>query len=111
MLLCIDVGNTQIALGLYPDPTEGAENEALEQRPALIRDWRMRTDRRITADELEVAIRGMLGGYAPRVTGVAALSTVPTVLRELRLMLDRHAGTMPSMIVEPRVRTGVPILV
>jgi type III pantothenate kinase len=36
---------------------------------------------------------------------------VPSVLRELRLMLDRHADDMPSMIVEPRVRTGVPILV
>ena len=120
MLLCVDVGNTQIALGLYPDPTDGADPDGVglhvdvqdaEHRPALIRDWRMRTDPRITADELEVAIRGMLGGYSARVTGVAALSTVPTVLRELRLMLDRHAEDMPSMIVEPRVRTGVPILV
>jgi type III pantothenate kinase len=124
MLLCIDVGNTQIALGLYPDATDGADPssvdsrgesqvdpQAADPRPALIRDWRMRTDPRITADELEVAIRSMLGGYAPRVTGVAALSTVPSVLRELRLMLDRHADDMPSMIVEPRVRTGVPILV
>ncbi len=120
MLLCVDVGNTQIALGLYPDPTDGADPDGVdlhvdvqdaEHRPALIRDWRMRTDPRITADELEVAIRGMLGGYSARVTGVAALSTVPSVLRELRLMLDRHADDMPSMIVEPRVRTGVPILV
>jgi type III pantothenate kinase len=113
MLLCIDVGNTQIALGLYPDPTDGSNPGGADaaERPSLIRDWRMRTDPRITADELEVAIRSMLGGYAPRVTGVAALSTVPSVLRELRLMLDRHADDMPSMIVEPRVRTGVPILV
>ncbi|MGI8816839.1 MAG: type III pantothenate kinase [Pseudonocardia sp.] len=107
MLLCVDVGNTQIALGLYPDPgSDGAE-----QRPELIRDWRMRTDARITADELEVAIRGLLGRYSTQVTGVAALSTVPTVLRELRLMLDRRAEEMPTVIVEPRVRTGVPILV
>jgi type III pantothenate kinase len=124
MLLCVDVGNTQIALGLYPDPTgEPADDAgqggrdtrgpeaAAEERPSLIRDWRMRTDPRITADELEVAIRAMLGGYSSRVTGVAALSTVPSVLRELRLMLDRHAEDMPSVIVEPRVRTGVPILV
>ena len=126
MLLCVDVGNTQIALGLYPDAGDGADSsggapsggdpgsidlQAADPRPCLIRDWRMRTDPRITADELEVAIRGMLGGYAARVTGVAALSTVPSVLRELRLMLDRHADDMPSMIVEPRVRTGVPILV
>ncbi len=107
MLLCIDVGNTQIALGLYPEATA----DDTDPRPELIRDWRMRTDARITADEFEVAVRSMLGRYAPRVTAVAALSTVPTVLREMRLMLDRNADTMPSVIVEPRVRTGVPILV
>lgn len=108
MLLCIDVGNTQIALGLYPDAL-GAGPE--QPRPELIRDWRMRTDPRITADEFEVAVRAMLGAYVAQVTGVAALSTVPSVLREMRLMLDRNADTMPSVIVEPRVRTGVPILV
>jgi type III pantothenate kinase len=108
VLLCIDVGNTQIALGLYPDATA---SETPDPRPELVRDWRMRTDARITADELEVAVRGMLGRYSGQVTGVAALSTVPTVLRELRLMLDRSEDDMPSVIVEPRVRTGVPILV
>jgi type III pantothenate kinase len=113
VLLCVDVGNTQIALGLYPEATGSGTTDTgdVEPRPELIRDWRMRTDARITADELEVALRGMLGRYAGQVTGVAALSTVPTVLREMRLMLDRHADDMPSVIVEPRVRTGVPILV
>jgi type III pantothenate kinase len=107
VLLCIDVGNTQIALGLYPDP----EADQDERRPRLIRDWRMRTDPRITADELEVAVRGLLGRHSGEVTGVAALSTVPSVLRELRLMLDRHVEQLTTVIVEPKVRTGVPILV
>ena len=110
MLLCVDVGNTQIALGLYPEATD-AGAALTDPRPGLIRDWRMRTDARITADELEVAVRGLLGRYARQVTGVAALSTVPPVLREMRLMLDRNADAVPSVIVEPRVRTGVPILV
>ncbi|MCF7552519.1 type III pantothenate kinase [Pseudonocardia sp. WMMC193] len=96
MLLCIDVGNTQIALGVYDGDV-------------LVRDWRMRTDPQITADELEVAIRALLRDYAPQVTGVSALSTVPSLLRELRLMLDRSAT--PSIIVGPGVRTGVPLLV
>lgn len=96
MLLCVDVGNTQIALGVYED------GHADEVRPPLVRDWRMRTDRRMTADELEVALRGLLGrGYQP--TGVAALSTVPSLLRELRLLIERRGG--------PGVRTGVPLLV
>jgi type III pantothenate kinase len=111
VLLCIDVGNTQIALGIYPDPGSAGGADEDEVRPRLVRDWRMRTDPRITADELEVAVRGMLGRYAGEVTGVAALSTVPTVLRELRLMLDRRAGELTTVIVEPKVRTGVPILV
>ncbi len=83
MLLCVDVGNTQIALGLYPDPVDDSE-----PRPALVRDWRMRTDPRMTADELEVAVGAMLGRHAGSITGVAALSTVPSLLRELRLLRE-----------------------
>lgn len=104
MLLCVDVGNTQIALGLYDDDTDDDD-----PRPPLVRDWRMRTDPRMTADELEVAFGGLLGRYAERVTGVAALSTVPGVLRELRLLLSRRGD--PAVVVGPGVRTGVPLLV
>lgn len=101
MLLCVDVGNTQIALGVYAD---GHEDEV---RPPLVRDWRMRTDRHMTADELEIAMRALLGRH--RVTGVAALSTVPSLLREIRQLLDR--SDLPSVVVGPGVRTGVPLLV
>ncbi|MEJ3657354.1 type III pantothenate kinase [Actinomycetes bacterium KLBMP 9759] len=103
MLLCVDVGNTQIALGLYAD--SDVESEA----PPLVRDWRMRTDPRMTADELEVAVNALLGGFASQVTGIAALSTVPRLLRELRLLIDRRGD--PSVVVGPGVRTGVPLLV
>jgi type III pantothenate kinase len=105
MLLCIDVGNTQIALGLYADTTT-----ASLVRPPLVRDWRMRTDPRMTADELEVAVRGLLGIHAPKVSAIAALSTVPSLLRELRLLLERRSD-LPSVVVGPGVRTGVPLLV
>ncbi|EWC62130.1 Pantothenate kinase type III, CoaX-like protein [Actinokineospora spheciospongiae] len=98
MLLTIDVGNTNIAFGLH-----NADD--------LLRDWRMRTDARITADELALTMRGLLGEHAERVTGVAALSTVPAVLREVRAMLGRHYRSLPRVIVEPGVRTGVPLLV
>ncbi len=103
MLLCVDVGNTQIALGLYTDDAPD------DPRPPLVRDWRMRTDPRMTADELEVALGGMLGRYASRVTGVAALSTVPSLRRELKLLIDRRGD--PAVVVGPGVRTGVPLLV
>jgi type III pantothenate kinase len=105
VLLCVDVGNTQIVLGLYAD-VPGAPDEV---DPPLVRDWRMRTDPRMTADELEVAFAGLLGPYAGQVTGIAALSTVPTLLRELRLLIDRR--DVPAVVVGPGVRTGVPLLV
>ena len=63
----------------------------------------------MTADELEVASAALLGRYASQVTGIAALSTVPSLLRELRLLLDRRGD--PHVVVGPGVRTGVPLLV
>jgi type III pantothenate kinase len=113
VLLCVDVGNTQVALGLYADVPAGEPADTA--RPPLVRDWRMRTDPRMTADELEVSVRALLGPYAPQVTGIAALSTVPSLLRELRLLLGRPAldqhRAVPSVLVGPGVRTGVPLLV
>jgi type III pantothenate kinase len=102
VLLCVDVGNTNIVLGLYRGSGD---------RASLVRDWRMRTDARMTADELALSIRGLLGPHADEVTGVSALSTVPAVLRELRVMLGRYYGDVPKVVVEPGVRTGVPLLV
>jgi type III pantothenate kinase len=104
VLLCVDVGNTQIALGLYGDDADDDD-----PHPPLVRDWRMRTDPWMTADGLEGAFGGLLGPHAGRITGVAALSTVPSVLRELRLLLSRRGD--PAVVVGPGVRTGVPLLV
>lgn len=102
MLLVVDVGNTNVSLGLWAG--SGADAE-------LVGDWRMRADPRITADELALTTNGLLGGWAGEVTGVAALSTVPAVMRELRVMLTRYYDGVPTVIVEPGVRTGVPLLV
>lgn len=98
MLLTVDVGNTNIVLGLWSGDT-------------LAGDWRMRTDARITADELALTVRGLLGPHADAVTGISALSTVPAVLRELRVMLARYYADVPKIVVEPGVRTGVALLV
>ncbi|MET8846443.1 type III pantothenate kinase [Amycolatopsis sp. NPDC004625] len=98
MLLTVDVGNTNIVLGLWSGDV-------------LAGDWRMRTDARITADELALTVRGLLGPHADAVTGISALSTVPAVLRELRVMLARYYADVPKIVVEPGVRTGVALLV
>jgi type III pantothenate kinase len=112
VLLCVDIGNTQISLGLYATELEEPGADSLELvRPPLVAQWRMRTDPRMTADELRVAINGMLGRHAKLVTGVAALSTVPLLLRELRLLAEQLREQVHSVLVEPKVRTGVPVLV
>ncbi len=102
MLLTVDIGNTNIVLGLFDGSGEHAQ---------LLRDWRMRTDARMTADEMALIVRGLLGSHLHEITGVSALSTVPAVLRELRVMLARYWGDVPHVVVEPGVRTGVPLLV
>ena len=108
MLLAIDVGNTNIVLGLY---AETGGQESREPEAPLVRDWRMRTEPRMTADELALTVRGLLGDYANKITGISALSTVPALLRELRVMLGRYWNDVPRVVVEPCVRTGVPLLV
>ncbi|GAB85346.1 type III pantothenate kinase [Gordonia rubripertincta] len=102
MLLTVDVGNTNIHLGAYAGTGDHAR---------LVRDWRIHTDPHYTADELAWVFRGMLGSDIEQVTGVSALSTVPSLLRELRLMLPRYFGDGPHVLLEPGVRTGVPLLV
>lgn len=96
MLLAIDVGNTNTVLGLF-------DGERLEH------SWRVKTDARETADELALTFRGLLADAA-EVTGVALCSTVPSVLRELRTMLQRYYADAHTVIVEPGIKTGVPIL-
>ncbi len=95
-LLAIDVGNTNTVLGLF----EG---------DVLTRSWRIKTDARSTADEIELVFRGLLDG-APDVTGIALCSTVPAVLREMREMLSEYHSDVPTVIVEPGTKTGVPVL-
>ncbi|MFW0787524.1 type III pantothenate kinase [Gordonia sp. CPCC 206044] len=102
MLLTVDVGNTNIHLGLFT----GAGDHA-----TLVRDWRIHTDPNLTSDELALLIRGLIGSDIEQVTGVAALSTVPSLLRELRVMVPRYFSGAHHVLLEPGVRTGVPLLV
>lgn len=95
MLLAIDVGNTNTVLGLFAGDD-------------LAESWRIKTDARTTADEMVLIFRGLLQDHP--VTGIALCSTVPAVLLEMRRMLERSYGAVPTVIVEPGTRTGVPVL-
>ncbi|MCX6455881.1 MAG: type III pantothenate kinase [Actinomycetes bacterium] len=96
MLLTIDVGNTNTVLGVF----EGA---------ALIKSWRVKTDPRDTADELWVRYSALIANF--EVDALAICSTVPSTLRELRTMVGEYFANVPSTIIEPGVKTGVPLLV
>ncbi|MFD6392707.1 type III pantothenate kinase [Nocardia sp. NPDC055029] len=102
MLLTIDVRNTGIELGLFSGSGEHAK---------LARHWRIHTNPLLTADEFAMQVRGLVGDEIDQVVGVSALSTVPPVLRELRTMLARYWAHVPHVLVEPGVRTGIPLLV
>jgi type III pantothenate kinase len=96
VLLTIDVGNTNTVIGCF----DGGR---------LSESWRIKTDTQATADELALLLRGLLDGRdAP--DGIAACSTVPSVLHELRGVMTRYYEDVPSVIVEPGVKTGVPLL-
>ena len=96
MLLTIDVGNTNTVLGIFDDSV-------------LLHSWRVKTDPRSTADELWLQYRALVEGY--EITGLAICSTVPATLRELRHMIDSYFSDIRVTIVEPGIKTGVPLLV
>ena len=111
MLLAIDVGNTNTVLGIF----DGEE---------VIEHWRIATVPDRTADEIAVVLSGLLaqsavfkdtaqsgpGGMpADRIAGIALCSTVPSMLREMREMCQRYYREVPAVIVEPGVKTGIPV--
>ena len=96
-LLAADIGNSTTDLALMRDGEVQAH-------------WRVSTDERRTADEWAVLVRGLLGHDAAAVDGICVCSTVPAVLHEWRDMLASHFSGVRSVVVEPGVRTGVPVL-
>jgi type III pantothenate kinase len=97
LLLAADIGNSHTVLGLVRDGE-------------VTHDWRVATAEGRTADEWAVLLRGLLGDLASRLEGIVVCATVPTVLQEWRTMLAGHYAHLPSVVVEPGVRTGVPVL-
>lgn len=96
MLLTVDVGNTNTVLGIF----DGEE---------LVRSWRVKTDPRTTADELWLQYHALVADF--QVSALSICSTVPATLRELRTMIIYYFSSVPTTIVEPGTKTGVPLLV
>lgn len=114
MLLAIDVGNTQTVIGLFgrePDGSGGANGTGAERD--LLDHWRISTNADRTSDELALLVQEFLGfhgfSFDEDVDGVALCSSVPSITAAVREMTQRYFG-FPALVVEPGVKTGMPIL-
>jgi type III pantothenate kinase len=99
MLLAIDVGNTNIVLGVF----EGEE---------LVADFRLHTDEHATGDEMGLLVVGLLHGRGIEPSSISALvvsNVVPILSRPID-ELAHHYFQMAPMVVGPGIRTGMRIL-
>jgi len=100
MLLAIDVGNTNISLGLFDADRK------------LRADWRLETRRGRTADEY-VSILSELFRRADLefgvVTAVVISSVVPPIVAPLDRLCRVYLNLAP-LVVGPGTKTGVPVL-
>lgn len=99
MLLTIDIGNTNIAVGVF-------------KREELIEHWQIRSETRKTCDEYAVVLRSLfsLSGFdIDSVTGVIISSVVPP-LTPIFQKLSSDLMHMKPLVVGPGLKTGMPIL-
>ncbi|RNC69612.1 MAG: type III pantothenate kinase [Desulfuromonadales bacterium] len=98
MLLVIDVGNTNIVLGIY----DGER---------LVRDWRISTDKARTTDEYGILVHElfrMAGLGFGDVHAIIISSVVPTLTGVLERLSQSYFGYRPY-VVGPGIKTGMPI--
>jgi type III pantothenate kinase len=99
MLLAIDIGNTNIVLGVF----DGRR---------LLHSWRLQTLRERTADELGLLIDALFthaGVTKASVHGIILASVVPPLTGTMREMAERYF-TVAALTIEPGTKTGMPIL-
>jgi len=95
-LLVVDVGNTNIVLGVY----RGDE---------IVGSWRLATARERTADEYGVLSLQLIGNHArPELDAAIVSSVVPPLNQTIASMIHTYFGLDP-LFVEPGVKTGVAI--
>jgi type III pantothenate kinase len=96
MILVVDVGNTNTALGVYDDKT-------------LVGHWRLATRRDATVDEYGILSRNLfsLAKIDPsKIAGIIIASVVPPLDPILEQMAEQYFHLQP-MFVEPGIKTGL----
>lgn len=114
MLLAIDVGNTNIAFGIYDPGLNSARDRASSTQATQnhwAHHWRIRTAQDNMPDEYAVLFRSLLrdrGLDLDAVQRVVLSSVVPALTTTLSEMFERYASA-DLLIVGPGVRTGLRI--
>lgn len=95
-LLVIDVGNTNVVLGIYRDDN-------------LVGSWRLATARDRTADEYGILTRQLVSGMmSEKLEGAIVCSVVPPLNSTIAEMVRGFFDVDP-LFVEPGVKTGIAI--
>jgi type III pantothenate kinase len=103
VLLAIDIGNTNVTLGVF--------DYAAEADGRLAEHWRLATHRGQTSDEVAVTLRALFdqGGIEPaRVSALAVSSVVPPLL-PIWERVSQKLFRLDPLVVGPGVRTGMPV--
>ncbi len=104
-LLVIDIGNTNVSIGLF-DYGSGADKPG-----KLTQHWRTATHREQTSDEVALVIRSLFeyeGRRCPEVTDIIISSVVPPLVPIWERVSTKLFDRAP-LIVGPGIRTGMPV--
>lgn len=99
MLLAIDIGNTNIAVGLV-------------QRGGLIKHWKIKSDREKTCDEYAATLVNLFSMSAIDKASIGSVifSSVVPPLTPVFQRLSQSLFGVKAMVVGPGLKTGMPIL-
>ncbi|NIM91217.1 MAG: type III pantothenate kinase [Candidatus Aminicenantes bacterium] len=99
MLLAVDIGNTNTALGIF-----------LEKK--LIEDWKIRTERERTSDEYALTLLSLLNSSGIETAEIksAIISSVVPPLTPVFQNLCQKLFKLKPLVVGPGLKTGMSIL-
>ena len=98
MLLAVDVGNTNVTLGVF-------------EKEKLLATWRLETDTRRMSDEYAVTLINLLqhhGLGVKDIKEVSLCSVVPNLIATFEELFQRYFQINP-LVIGPGIRTGVRI--
>jgi type III pantothenate kinase len=101
-LLVIDVGNTNVCLGVF---------DYAGDRGELAEHWRLGTRRDVTSDEVSLSLSALFdhaGRTTSEVTDVIISSVVPPLL-PIWERVSTKLFERPPLVVGPGIRTGMPV--